>query len=111
MPASSENAAKGPPRALLEKFISLFNLSLIYSFSLPRIFDGAGAGGVLSLHFVARLSYLSTRALSLLPLLSPPRVFVFEALFLLCTTAKGNGHEEFYLLTLPETRWNPNPAS
>ena len=71
MPASSENAAKGPPRALPEKFISLFNLSLIYSFSLPRIFDGAGAGGVLSLHFVARLSYLSTRALNLLPLLSP----------------------------------------
>lgn len=54
---------------------------------------------------------LSLHALNLLPLLSPPRVFVFEALVLLCTTGKGNGHEEFYLLTLPETRWNPNLAS
>lgn len=108
-PASRENAANGPPRARREKFISLFNLSLIHSFSLPRIFDKGGK--VLSLHFVARLSYLSTRSLGLLPLLPPPRVFVFEAPFLLCTTGKGNGQEEFYLLTVPETRWNPSPRS
>ena len=109
-PASRENAANGPPRARREKFISLFNLSLIHSFPLPRIFD-KGGGEVLSLHFVARLSYLSTRFLGLLPLLPPPRVFVFEAPFLLCTTGKGNGQEEFYLLAVPETRWNPSRRS
>lgn len=37
---------------------------------------------MLSLHFVARLSYLSTQALASLPLLSLPRAFVFQALIL-----------------------------
>lgn len=63
------------------------------------------------MHFVARLSYLSTSAVGSLPLLLRPRAFVFEALVLLCTTVKGNKHEEFYLLIVPETMWNPSPQS
>lgn len=66
---------------------------------------------MLSLHFAAMLSYLSTRALGSLAWLPPPLVFVFQALILLCTTGKGNRHEEFYVLTVPETMWNASPQS
>lgn len=109
--ASRGNAVKEPTRVPIrrEKFFSLFNPGLIYSFSLPRIFD-KGEKCCPCIWWQGCPIY-QTRALGSLPLLPPPRVFVFEALLLLCTTRKGKKHEEFYLLTVPETMWNPSTQS
>lgn len=107
--ASHGNAAGGLPRIWREKFISLFNLRMIYSFSLPRIFD---KGEKCCPCILWRSCPIYQHALSARsPCCPPPWVFVFEELIPLCTTRKGHRHEEFYLLTVPKTMWNPSPQS
>lgn len=105
--APRENAGQGRPRMWREKFISLFNLSLIDSFSVPRILDkGGGDSAVLAFRDKAVL-FINLRA-RLVPFAALSQGLCIRSLNSPLQTGKEKGYKEFRLLKAPETMWNPS---